>query len=419
MVITSHSIFKGGFMQREEIFLGFDVHSKTNMCHFLHSEGTKAHPPLEFEQDTNGFGKLRKVCEKLVQKWPDAILKCGIEATGPYWFALGAFLQSLPWKVEITAINPCTIKNFKKIELKRVKTDPVDARMIAKYMIRFRPSPTPYFTDKHIELRQLARGREFFVKQRSATLNQLRSLLAIVFPEISRRETSMNATIFGVLEHFPSPDLLKHATDKQLRELRHQHSGRRIAFVKTSSLRSLADKSIGIPVNQLTRSYIVQLVQQIRFLDEQIKKAEEQLTRYYMQHFASSKIHTITGIGPVSSAIIMSEIVHPDRFECCSDWIGFIGLYPEWKWSADLQDYAAKMTKKGNKYLRYILYNCCLSSLSCNPVVRKHYHNQLSRRKRKMVAIGSCMRKLASIIFGVMKTQQDFDPLYEFKTKKK
>jgi len=36
-----------------------------------------------------------------------------------------------------------------------------------------------------------------------------------------------------------------------------------------------------------------------------------------------------------------------------------------------------------------------------------------------MVAIGSCMRKLASLIFGVMKTQRDFDPLYDSGMKEK
>lgn len=406
-------------MNEKVICAGFDVHSKANAAHFLYPDGSLAHPPFEFEQNRKGFARLEKALQKMAQKHPDVVFLCGIEATGPYWFPLGAFLKALPLSVKVTAINPSVITNFKKIHLKKVKTDPIDAKETASYMMTFKPAPTDFFTAEHIALRQLARGRKFFIKQLTAAMNQLRSQLAVAFPEISGKSTDLSETILAVLDRFPSASSLKKATDKQLRKIRFPNSGRRVKFHMASDLRERAKNSVGITQDPASELYIRQLVHNIRFLNQQRQKAEEELETYYMEHFSHTRIHTIQGIGLLSAALIMGEILDAKRFESIEHWIGYIGIYPEWKWSADKKDYAFKMTKKGNRYLKHIIYCCVFPSIRFNPIIRKHYHNQLSRGKKKMVAIGSCMRKLASLIFGVMKTERDFDPLYDSGMKKK
>ena len=142
------------------------------------------------------------------------------------------------------------------------------------------------------------------------------------------------------------------------------------------------------------------------------------MVHYYKINFSHTRIHTINGIGVVSAAAIMGEILDGDRFEVVSKFIGYIGLYPEWKWSGDKKDPSRGMTKKGNKYLKHTLYCCVLSALMHNPIIKRHYAMQRSQGKKKMVAVGSCLSTLASLIFGVMKSETDFDPLYEFNTSK-
>ena len=46
----------------------------------------------------------------------------------------------------------------------------------------------------------------------------------------------------------------------------------------------------------------------------------------------------------------------------------------------------------------------------CNPDVRTFYERLRERGKCKMPALGAAMRKLASICFGVIKHQTDFQP---------
>ena len=153
-------------MDQEKIFFGCDSHSKETTSQFRLADGSLAHKKLSFEHNHKGLLKLDKALDEIKKKHPNAEFYCGIEASGPYWYPLGIHLQFHLLKVKVTTINPLTIKEFKKLNLIRVKTDPVDAKAIAEYMRKFRPEPTDYFSEVHMTLRQLARGRKFLMKQR-------------------------------------------------------------------------------------------------------------------------------------------------------------------------------------------------------------------------------------------------------------
>jgi transposase len=405
-------------MDQELIFIGCDAHLKETTAQFIRSDGSLAHKMISFEHNHKGLLKLDKALDSIVKKHPNAEFYCGIEASGPYWYPLGIHLQFHPLHVKVSTINPLTIKEFKKLRLIRVKTDPIDAKAIAEYMRQFRPEPTGYFSEAHMTLRQLARGRKFLVKQRSAAINQLRAQLAYSFPEISGKDTDLNETILAILIKFPTAEKLMKATDEQLKQIRFHRSGRRIPLKSARHLRKLAQESIGVAQGDEAESYMKHLIRLINFQNDELKQAEEDLVHYYKANFSHTRMHTIPGVGLVSAAVIMGEILDADRFEDVRNFIGYIGLYPEWKWSADKKDKTWGMTKKGNKYLKHSLFCCVLSALVHNPIIKRHYALQLSRRKKKMVAIGSCMRKLASLMFGVMKSETDFDPLYEFNTAK-
>jgi transposase len=45
-----------------------------------------------------------------------------------------------------------------------------------------------------------------------------------------------------------------------------------------------------------------------------------------------------------------------------------------------------------------------------NPVIRAHYERKRAAGKSKMNALGHCMRKALSLVWGVWRNGQDFDP---------
>ncbi len=71
------------------------------------------------------------------------------------------------------------------------------------------------------------------------------------------------------------------------------------------------------------------------------------------------------------------------------------------------------MNKKCHPRLKRAVFTCSKSTVNYNPVIREHYQKQLARGKVIMVAIVSCMSKLAPIIYGITTSVEEFDPNYE------
>jgi Asp-tRNA(Asn)/Glu-tRNA(Gln) amidotransferase A subunit family amidase len=77
------------------------------------------------------------------------------------------------------------------------------------------------------------------------------------------------------------------------------------------------------------------------------------------------------------------------------------GANPETSWH---------MSKAGNAHLRAAAYRMAVVGIQHNPVIRAHYERKRAAGKSKMNALGHCMRKALSLVWGVWRNGQDFDP---------
>jgi transposase len=88
-----------------------------------------------------------------------------MEATGAYWLGLAGALHA--GKVDVSVVNPSRIAYFGRSQLRRTKTDRVDAQMIAEYCRTQQPplwSPPP---PEILELRGFLSYREQLVAERT------------------------------------------------------------------------------------------------------------------------------------------------------------------------------------------------------------------------------------------------------------
>jgi transposase len=67
-----------------------------------------------------------------------------------------------------------------------------------------------------------------------------------------------------------------------------------------------------------------QLVAQIDFMETQLAALDEQIAVYYSEF--PCNLHTIPGIGPVLTAVILSEIGDVSRFSAPQNWWRLQGL---------------------------------------------------------------------------------------------
>jgi len=92
-----------------------------------------------------------------------------LEATGCYHLSLCQYLSQadLPYAV----INPLQLRRFSQMQLRRAKTDRVDARLLARYSYRQQPQRHVPNSVAEEQLKQLGTHIAQLVKQRTAALN--------------------------------------------------------------------------------------------------------------------------------------------------------------------------------------------------------------------------------------------------------
>ena len=87
-------------------------------------------------------------------------------------------------------------------------------------------------------------------------------------------------------------------------------------------------------------------------------------------------------------------------------------LTPIGEITAQTNDGKSRLSCTGNVRLRRALYMPAIVSMRFNPLLKALGDRLLDRGKAKMQAIGAIMRKLVHLAFGILKSQQPFDPNY-------
>jgi transposase len=115
-----------------------------------------------FEQTPQGFGRF-------LQWLPAGEVALCLEATGPYWRRLAAFLEARSPAVGYVLANPRRVHNFAKAFQRRSKTDQADAELLVQFAETFEPPSNPAVERVYGELRALER----FALQLQQTLDLL------------------------------------------------------------------------------------------------------------------------------------------------------------------------------------------------------------------------------------------------------
>ncbi len=131
----------------------------------------------------------------------------------------------------------------------------------------------------------------------------------------------------------------------------------------------------------------------------------------------SRLLTSIPGIGKLTAAKLLAEIGDITSFENAPQLAAYAGLNPKGFRSGSSVYKKTRISKEGRAFLRYILYMPAIVARKYNPIIRD-FCDQLSQRKLpEMAIVAAAMRKLLHLVFGILKNQQVFDPLYLKKRK--
>ena len=116
---------------------------------------------------------------------------------------------------------------------------------------------------------------------------------------------------------------------------------------------------------------------------------------------------SIPGVGPVVARTMLAMMRSRD-FTQASQCAAYVGLVPVQHESGKSIKGRPRFSKTGNAEIRSILYMAAVTAIQHNPDIKAQYRRLLTNGKCKMSAIGSAMRKLVHICFGVIKHQKPY-----------
>lgn len=119
---------------------------------------------------------------------------------------------------------------------------------------------------------------------------------------------------------------------------------------------------------------------------------------------------SITGIGEKTAAILLAEIGSIDHFKSARSLAAFAGLTPQEHQSGTSVKGKARLCKIGNRRLRKALYFPALILIRRCPQIQAFRERLMAAGKNKMQVVGAVMHKLIRVVYGVLKSDQPFDP---------
>lgn len=154
----------------------------------------------------------------------------------------------------------------------------------------------------------------------------------------------------------------------------------------------------------------------IRYLQNQLKTTRKRIQKHFQQYpqlaHQRDLLTSIPGIGETTAAIILAEMQDWKRFESAKQFAAYIGLTPREYTSGSSVRGRPQLSRIGSSRLRKALYLPAVVAKHYNPLIKAFCEKLLSRGKHKMQVIGAAMRKLAHLVYGVLKSNQPFDANY-------
>jgi transposase len=154
-----------------QLYVGVDIAAETFTAAWL-TPGGAASPPLTCDQTPQGYAAL---VQRLKAAASPAETLVALEATGNYWVALAVALHEAGYRVAV--LNPRRAHHFAKAQLRRAKTDALDARDLAQLAAALRPAPWNPPPAVYHEVRQRLVARDALLATRTQVRNQRHALL--------------------------------------------------------------------------------------------------------------------------------------------------------------------------------------------------------------------------------------------------
>ncbi len=144
-------------------------------------------------------------------------------------------------------------------------------------------------------------------------------------------------------------------------------------------------------------------------MERLIKKIESFIKTEPLLHARYRRLQTVRGIAARSAIRLLGELATMPADMSPKQCVAHAGLDPRQHQSGSSIDRPARISKRGNRYLRSALYMPAVVASQHDPIIKAFYERLLEKGKKPLQALVAIMRKLLHGIIGMFKTGTDFD----------
>lgn len=382
-------------------FVGIDIAKYEHVASIYDSvTGEYILDSLHFANDSKGYKSLMAHLSKLNR---DEVA-IGFESTAHYHQNLFNYLTGKKYKCYL--INPYMTSRFRSVSLRDAKNDDIDSRAIATFLsFEYRRLREEEFLSN--DLKELCIQRDYLIKETSSIKIKQIAYLDKVFPELETivdKQGIQSKAIRAILRKYPTAKDISCARADHLINIADKASLRRFPEAKIRKIKEAAKESVGYHSEAIALK-IRQSVEAIESLEKQTDELESMIRKHPL--VSESPLFKIKGINAIEIGYIMSAIISIDRFDSPDKLVALAGLDPKIRQSGTWNASTTRMSKRGNKLLRYSLIWTAHNMVRHESKMKTYYEKKRSEGKSHYNALGHCAAKLCRYIFHILRHPDD------------
>jgi transposase len=247
----------------------------------------------------------------------------------------------------------------------KIKTDRIDAGVLA-HLLRSDLVAEAYVPSSEArEAKQVLRQRMFFVMLRTMLKNR----------------------VHGIVDRYPEERMQFTGSDL------FGKSGR--AWLET------------VPFSAIDRQLLSETLKLLDEVAERIRTTEGMVRELARSNPLVVYLRTVPGLGEFFATLIAYEIDEVHRFRNAAKLHAYVGVIPS-TYSSGGKTFHGRMTKRGNKYVRWAVVEAVAPAIKKDASLRRYYE-QLKARKGPNKAKIATARRLLTIIYKVMMEQRPYE----------
>ncbi len=404
---------KLGTITEKTLVVGIDVGSETHYARAFDWRGYEySAKAFRFSNTEAGFASFLTWMQDIAKDNGKQAVLPGMEPTGHYWFELGKFLQDNGLKPVL--VNPHHVKKSKELDDNNPsKNDRKDPKVIAGLINEGRFS-YPYLPEGiYAELRSASNLRFQAQEELTRVMNRIARWFSIYFPEykdVYGKKDSKSGIM--VLEQAPLPADIKALGVDGVNKIWRDAKLRGAGLKRAKKLVEAAEHSIGSQEGlTAARMEIKNLLADYKTYSSRLDELVELIDKLMTEIPYVDKLLQIKGVGIKTVSGFVAEVGDIRRFDNPKQ-IQKLAGYALVEDSSGKHQGETRISRRGRKRLRYLLFEAALSLVGKNKEFRElhdyytHRPENPLKKKQSLVAV-AC--KFLRVAYKILTTGVDYD----------